>query len=241
MLLTSPRIPRTLLQSTAAESGCQPSRLPPAMMLQSSARNSLLSAGTRGPAPRVTNTVHSAAGATTAPARPPAPQCPSHQISSLPLLKLAQDSTGVNGRRSGQRDLPHRDPTALDMYQTAPAQGLGLSAQRETQLNRTFMYPERFSQSITGFSFLFLRSHSIKWPGNGTERRHQEECAASADQHAQESPCGTEAVPETAGASPEGKESRGWNTVSITENERVRTKGQIWMTINHLFTTSQNI
>lgn len=43
MLFTSPRIPRILLHSTAAESGCQPIRLPPAIILQSSARNSLLS------------------------------------------------------------------------------------------------------------------------------------------------------------------------------------------------------
>lgn len=43
MLFTSPRMPRILLQSTKAESACQPVKQPPAMMLMSSARNSLLS------------------------------------------------------------------------------------------------------------------------------------------------------------------------------------------------------
>ena len=43
MLFTSPRIPNILRHNTEAESGCQPIRFPPAIILQSSARNSLLS------------------------------------------------------------------------------------------------------------------------------------------------------------------------------------------------------
>lgn len=42
--MTSPRIPKILLQRTKAESACQPVRVPPAIMLTSSARHSLLSA-----------------------------------------------------------------------------------------------------------------------------------------------------------------------------------------------------